>query len=121
VSFLWRRTAGAVESTCTLCGWTVRSTERDVLDQQRGHTVFECQRRRAEAAQVVEEPERIALALFNADEPAETRCGPTVFGVVPGVETGKVGSAKTNRPTRERRTVLSTPSDRNGKEAVDSC
>jgi len=29
--------------------------------------------------------------------------------------------AKTNRPTRERRTVLSIPSASIGKEAVDSC
>ena len=37
-----------------------------------------------------------------------------------GVAQGRLGSAKTNRPTRERRTVLSTPSATNGKEAVDS-
>ena len=37
-----------------------------------------------------------------------------------GVKSGRMDPAKTNRPTRERRTVLSTPSATNGKEAVDS-
>jgi hypothetical protein len=45
-----------------------------------------------------------------------SRYGTTVFAP----EQGRMESAKTNRPTRERRTVLSTPSDQHGKEAVDS-
>jgi hypothetical protein len=51
---------------------------------------------------------------------AESCCDVTVLSGVMGVADGKIVSAKTNRPTRERRTVLSTPSATNGKEAVDS-
>jgi len=47
---------------------------------------------------------------------AETRCQTRGFVVGGWYD----GGAKTNRPTRERRTVLSTPSATNGKEAVDS-
>ena len=51
---------------------------------------------------------------------AQTRCNERGFDLNVGAETDRMGSAKTNRPTRERRTVLSTPSATNGKEAVDS-
>lgn len=47
---------------------------------------------------------------------AETRCATWGFVVCGWYDVG----AKTNRPTRERRTVLSTPSALNGEEAVDS-
>ena len=50
----------------------------------------------------------------------ETRCNERGFEAGSGSADGKMDSAKTNRPTRERRTVLSTPSDQHGKEAVDS-
>jgi hypothetical protein len=36
-----------------------------------------------------------------------------------GVAQGSIGSAKTNRPTRERRTVLSTPSSYNERKVPD--
>ena len=57
MSFRWRRTIGAVVSTCAVCGWTIRSTERDVLDQQRVHDPAACQQRRLDAARAVTVPE----------------------------------------------------------------
>jgi hypothetical protein len=94
MSFHWRRTAGAVVSTCALCGWTVRSTERDVLDQQRGHDAMTCQRRRAEAARA-KSPEGQAEARARAGdgwvvESDELLCATTVFGVIPGVESDRL-------------------------------
>ena len=53
MSFRWRRTIGVVASTCAVCSWTIRSTERDVLDQQRAHDPAACQQRRLDAARAV--------------------------------------------------------------------
>jgi hypothetical protein len=147
MTFLWTRSAGAVTSTCQLCGMTTRSlSESAIYLTQRGHDAMTCQRRRAEAAWVVDPIERcrnghrragntsidgrgnivclacrrdVYAAQKASSKSGEMLCATTVFGVIPGVETGRMGSAKTNRPTRERRTVLSTPSTTR-KEAVDS-
>ena len=55
MSFLWTRSAGALTSTCTLCGMSTRSlSESAIYLTQRGHDALTCQRRRAEAARVVE-------------------------------------------------------------------
>jgi len=99
-------------------------SEAAIYGVQRGHDAMTCQRRRAEAARA-NSPQGQAETRARAGdgwvaERDEMLCATTVFGVVPGVETGRMGSAKTNRPTRERRTVLSTPSALIGKEAVDS-
>jgi len=61
VSFHWRRTIGAVVSTCAVCGWTIRSTERDVLNQQRAHDPAACQQRRLDAARAAS-PEGLEAA-----------------------------------------------------------
>jgi len=125
VSFLWTRSAGAVTSTCALCGMSTRSlSEAAIYGVQRGHDAMTCQRRRAEAARA-NSPQGQAETRARAGDGSvaerdEMLCATTVFGVVLGVETGRMDLAKTNRPTRERRTVLSTPSALNGKEAVDS-
>ena len=65
-------------------------------------------------------PELCRDCLVQVRIDAQTRCNERGFDLHVGVERTKMGSAKTNRPTRERRTVLSTPSATNGKEAVDS-
>ena len=124
MTFLWTREAGALTSTCVLCGMSTRSlSESAIYLSQRGHDAMTCQRRRAEAA-YANTPEGQAETRARAGdgwlaESDEMLCATTVFGVVPGVETGRMDLAKTNRPTRERRTVLSTPSVY-WKEAVDS-
>jgi len=148
MSFLWTRSAGALTSRCTLCGMTTRSlSEAAIYLTQRGHDAMTCQRRRAEAARVVEPedddietcPEGhkragntshdsqgyvVCLACNRAKyaaRKASRESGGMCCGIT-GLETEMcdTGGAKTNRPTRERRTVLSTPSDLHGKEAVDS-
>lgn len=148
MSFQWTRSAGAVTSRCTLCGLATRSlSEAAIYPWQRAHSWQECARRRAEAARVVEpiEPEietcpegheragntyvdKAGHLVCNAcrrekwgarkmsSESGGMCCGSVELGVAQG----RMLSAKTNRPTRERRTVLSTPSATNGKEAVDS-
>jgi len=124
MTFLWTRDGLALTSTCVLCGMSTRSlSEATIYLTQRGHDAMTCQRRRAEAA-YANSPEGQAEMRARAGdgwvaESGEMLCATTVFGVIPGVETGRMGSAKTNRPTRERRTVLSTPSTTR-KEAVDS-
>jgi hypothetical protein len=125
MTFLWTRSAGAIQSVCVLCGMSTRSlSEHTIYPWQRAHDAMTCQRRRAERA-YANSPEGQAEARARAGdgwvaERDEMLCVTTVFGVVPGVETGRMDLAKTNRPTRERRTVLSAPSALNGKEAVDS-
>ena len=148
MSFLWTKDGMAVTSTCTLCGMKTRSlSEAAIYLTQRGHTAWECQQRRAEAARVVEPedddietcPEGhkragntshdsqgyvVCLACNRAKYAARKMAresGGMCCGIT-GLETEMCdnGGAKTNRPTRERRTVLSTPSATNGKEAVDS-
>ena len=137
MSFKWSRAGATITSRCTLCSFVLASRlERDIHAWQRAHDPAACQQRRLDAARALyaASPEGQAAArtlhvydlrnarhreLYAARRDAESHCDTTVFGVVPGVETGKMESAKTNRPTRERRTVLSTPSSTR-KEAVDS-
>ena len=58
MTFLWTREAGALTSTCVLCGMSTRSlSEAAIYLSQRGHDAMTCQRRRAEAARVVEAEE----------------------------------------------------------------
>jgi len=112
-------------------------SEAAIYLSQRGHDAMTCQLRRLDAARALyaASPEGQAAArklhvyelrnarhreLYAARRDAESRCDTTVLGVIPGVADGRMLSAKTNRPTRERRTVLSTPSASIGKEAVDS-
>ena len=148
MTFLHTRDGRALTSRCTLCGMTTRSlSESAIYLTQRGHDALTCQLRRAEAARVVEPedddietcPEGhkragntshdsqgyvVCLACNRekyaarkmARESVRMCCGSVELGVAQG----RMLSAKTNRPTRERRTVLSTPSATNGKEAVDS-
>jgi len=66
-------------------------------------------------------PELCRDCLVQVRIDAQHACAVTGLGTNRGVETDRMGSAKTNRPARERRTVLSPPSAINGKEAVDSC
>ena len=125
MTFLHTRDGIALVTTCVLCGMSTRSlSESAIYLSQRAHDAMTCQRRRAERA-YANSPEGQAEARARAGdgwvaERDEMLCATTVFGVVPGVETGRMDLAKTNRPTRERRTVLSTPSELSGKEAVDS-
>jgi len=147
MSFLWSRAGATITSRCTLCSLVLASRlERDIHTGQRVHDAAACQQRRLDAARAVTVPEfdgtcpegheRVGNTYvdthgglvcnacrrekYAARRGAESRCDTTVLGVVPGVADGRIESAKTNRPTRERRTVLSTPSDQHGKEAVDS-
>ena len=138
MSFQWTRAGDVIHSRCTLCSLVLASRlDRDILVGQRSHDPAACQQRRLDAARALyaASPEGQAAArklhvyelrnarhreLYAARHAAESCYVTTVLGVVPGVETGRMESAKTNRPTRERRTVLSTPSDQDGKEAVDS-
>jgi len=148
MSFLWTRDGRVVTSRCQLCGMSTRSlSESAIYLSQRGHDAMTCQRRRAEAARVVEpEDDDIETCPEGHERAGNTyvdkagyphclvcRCvkyaarkmaresGGMCCGIT-GLETEMCdnGGAKTNRPTRERRTVLSTPSATNGKEAVDS-
>ena len=60
MTFLHTSDGIALTSTCTLCGMSTRSlSESAIYLSQRGHDAMTCQRRRAEAARVVEpvEPE----------------------------------------------------------------
>ena len=60
MTFLHTRDGMALTSTCQLCGMSTRSlSESAIYLSQRGHDAMTCQRRRAEAARVVEvvEPE----------------------------------------------------------------
>ena len=123
MTFLHTRDGVALVTTCQLCGLANRSlSEAAIYASQRGHDAMTCQRRRAERA-YANSPEGQAETRAKAGdgwltERDEMLCATTVFGVVPGVETGRMDLAKTNRPTRERRTVLSTPSATNGKESA---
>jgi hypothetical protein len=126
MSFLWTRAGDVIHSRCTLCSLVLASRlERDIHDGQRAHDPAACQQRRLDAARAAAPEFDYVLAArkhaeYVARRDAESRCGTTVSSTVAGVADGKMDLAKTNRPTRERRTVLSTPSALNGKEAVDS-
>ena len=95
MSFLWTRSAGAVTSTCALCGMSTRSlSEAAIYGVQRGHDAMTCQRRRAEAARA-KSPEVQAEARARAGdgwvvESDELLCATTVFGVIPGVESDRL-------------------------------
>ena len=91
--------------TCTLCGVSVGQGWR----AKTGHV---CARPR-----FADREQAARQARIDATQHAYDIRG---LGTLRGVETARMESAKTNRPTRERRTVLSTPSATNGKEAVDS-
>ena len=55
MTFLHTRDGIALVTTCQLCGMTTRSlSEAAIYLSQRGHDAMTCQRRRAEAARVVE-------------------------------------------------------------------
>jgi len=55
MTFLHTRDGIALVTTCQLCGMTTRSlSEAAIYLSQRGHDALTCQRRRAEAARVVE-------------------------------------------------------------------
>ena len=128
MAFRWTHDGQTLISRCTLCPFVLASRlDRDILVGQRSHDPFTCQQRRLEAARALyaASPEGQAAArklhvyelrnarhreLYAARHGAESRCGTTVLSTAAGVETGRMESAKTNRPTRERRTVLSTPS-----------
>jgi hypothetical protein len=146
VSFRWTRSAGWIESRCTLCSLVLTSRlERDIHDGQRAHDAAACQQRRLDAARAVTVPEfdgtcpegheRVGNTYvdthgglvcnacrrekYAARKTSSESDGLCCGSVELGVAQDRMGSAKTNRPTRERRTVLSTPSSTR-KEAVDS-
>jgi len=57
MTFLHTRDGIALVTTCQLCGMSTRSlSESAIYLSQRGHDAMTCQRRRAEAARVVEAP-----------------------------------------------------------------
>jgi len=142
MSWRWSRDAGTLTSTCVLCQLTVTGRrDNDVTFQQRSHTAWECQQRRAQTARVAD-VERcrnrhpragntsidgrgniVCLAcrrdVYAAQKVASESGGKCCAVTGLGVGMCDNGGAETNRPTRERRTVLSTPSTTR-KEAVDS-
>jgi len=124
MTFLWTREAGALTSTCVLCGMSTRSlSESAIYLSQRGHDAMTCQRRRAEAA-YANTPEGQAETRARAGDGwvAESDgmlCATTVFGVIPGVETGRIGHSETASDLTPK-PPLSIPSALIGKEAVDS-
>jgi len=100
VSFLHTRDGIALVTTCVLCGMSTRSlSEAAIYLSQRAHDAMTCQRRRAEAA-YANTPEGQAETRARAGdgrvaERDEMLCATTVFGVVPGVETGSIGDVET--------------------------
>ena len=57
MTFLHTRDGRALVTTCQLCGMKTRSlSEAAIYLTQRGHTAWECQQRRAEAARANREP-----------------------------------------------------------------
>jgi len=146
VSFLWTRAGATITSRCTLCPLVLASRlERDIHAGQRAHDPAACQQRRLDAARAVTVPEfegtcpeghertgntyvdthgglvcnACRREKWAAKKAASESDGMCCGSVELGVAQGRMESAKTNRPARERRTVLSTPSSTR-KEAVDS-
>jgi hypothetical protein len=132
MTFLHTRDGIALVTTCQLCGMSTRSlSESAIYASQRGHDALTCQLRRAQRARAISPEEQEAareLHVYNlrnarhreqwAARQAETRCATTVFGVVPGVETGRMGHSETVQSVNSE-PPLSTPSSTR-KEAVDS-
>ena len=112
MSFRWTRSAGWIESRCTLCSLVLASRlERDIHAWQRAHDPAACQQRRLDAARALyaASPEGQAAArtlhvydlrnarhreLYAARRDAESHCDTTVFGVIPGVETDRLSGHK---------------------------
>jgi hypothetical protein len=122
VSFKWTRAGATITSRCTLCSLVLASRlERDIHAGQRAHDAAACQQRRLDAARALyaASPEGQAAArklhvydlrnarhreLYAARHGAESRCDTTVLGVVPGVETDRIGDVSETAPS-----VTSTP------------
>ena len=73
MTFLWTRSAGAIQSRCQLCGMSTRSlSEAAIYATQRGHDAMSCQLRRAETVRAVE-GQAAAVKWASYDLPATRR------------------------------------------------
>lgn len=115
MTFRWVHQGGFLTSTCQLCGHVTRERDqRSILDQQRDHDAYTCQRRRAAAVRANSPEGQAAARKYAGDnmlnrlaeqEEVATRAScvsPTMatgLGVALGrIEASETASSVTSKP-----------------------